>query len=102
MSSRWSKAAVALAAAAWCGLGAAHAENRVALVMGNSAYRSVPPLSNPANDARAIADLLTSAGFEVVSTRDLSQTEMRRAIGELARKAAGKGPDTVSLVYYAG
>ena len=28
------------------------AENRLALVIGQSAYRSVPALPNPANDAR--------------------------------------------------
>jgi hypothetical protein len=30
---------------------AAHAEKRVALVIGNSAYRAAPPLANPAADA---------------------------------------------------
>jgi hypothetical protein len=30
---------------------AAHAEKRVALVIGNSAYRAVPALPNPGNDA---------------------------------------------------
>ena len=31
---------------------AAHAEKRVALVIGNSAYRAVPALPHPAADAR--------------------------------------------------
>jgi uncharacterized caspase-like protein len=81
---------------------AATAENRIALVIGNSAYQTVAPLANPANDARAMGDFLTSAGFEVVSAPDLTQDAMRRAIGDFAARAARKGTDTVSLVYYAG
>ncbi len=36
------------------------AEKRVALVLGNSAYQNVPPLSNPVNDAALMAKTLTS------------------------------------------
>jgi len=43
------------------GSAAAHAESRVALVIGESAYRAVPSLPNPANDARAISKLLTDS-----------------------------------------
>ncbi|WP_170149709.1 caspase family protein [Rhodoplanes roseus] len=84
------------------GLGSAFAESRVALVIGNSSYQSVPALPNPANDSKAMADLLRSADFEVITARDLGQSEMRRAIGNFTRKVAGKGSDTVALVYYAG
>jgi uncharacterized caspase-like protein len=45
------------------------AEKRVALVIGNSAYKSVSPLRNPANDAAAIAAMFKKAGFDVVDTR---------------------------------
>ena len=44
----------------------AHAEKRVALVIGNSAYRAVPALPNPAADARLMSDTLLSLGFFVV------------------------------------
>jgi uncharacterized caspase-like protein len=84
------------------GTGAALAENRVALVIGNSAYQAVTPLDNPANDARAMGAFLTSAGFEVVSAPDLTQNDMRRVIGEFTANVARKGSDTVALVYYAG
>jgi hypothetical protein len=80
----------------------AYAENRVALVIGNSSYRSVSALPNPANDAKAVTEFLSSAGFEVVSSADLTQSEMRQAISEFASKIAAKGADTVALVYYAG
>lgn len=80
----------------------AFSENRVALVVGQSAYRSVTALPNPANDARAMTELLTAAGFDVTTARDVSQNELRQAVGDFAAKIAGKGPDTVALVFYAG
>jgi uncharacterized caspase-like protein len=81
---------------------AASGESRLALVIGQSAYRAVPALPNAANDAKHMAELLTSAGFDVTSAPDLSQTEMRRAISDFAAKVGASGPDTVALVYYAG
>lgn len=48
--------------------GAANAQaqdNRVALVIGNSAYRQAP-LRNPYNDARDIAIRLRALGFSVI------------------------------------
>ena len=80
----------------------ASAENRVALVIGQSAYRAVPALPNAANDGKHMADLLGSAGFDVTAAPDLAQNEMRQAIGDFAAKVAAKGPDTVALVFYAG
>ncbi len=80
----------------------AFAENRLALVIGQSAYKSVPALPNPGNDAKAVTQLLTDSGFEVSSSADLSQNEMRTAVSDFAGKVAAKGPDTVALVFYAG
>src|SRR5271169_7215300 len=80
----------------------ASAENRVALVIGQSAYRAVPPLPNAANDGKNMVDLLGKAGFEVTAAPDLAQNEMRQAISDFAAKIAAEGPDTVALVFYAG
>lgn len=84
------------------GAQSAFAENRLALVIGQSAYRSVPALPNPANDARAVTQLLTDSGFEVSTASDLSQGQMREKVSEFAGKVAAKGADTVALVFYAG
>src|SRR5215470_6617861 len=84
------------------GFQAAAGESRIALVIGNSAYQSVSPLPNPANDAKAMTALLNAAGFEVTVAPDLTQTGMRQAISEFATKVAGKGQDSVALVFYAG
>src|SRR5215469_5262851 len=84
------------------GSSAAHAENRLALVIGESAYRAVPSLPNPANDARAMTKLLADSGFEVTTAADLSQKELNQKIGDFTAEIAAKGPDTVALVFYAG
>lgn len=81
---------------------AAFAENRVALVIGQSAYRSVVVLPNPANDAQKMTELLSNAGFQVTAAPDLSQNDMRKAVSDFAGKVAASGPDTVALVFYAG
>jgi uncharacterized caspase-like protein len=84
------------------GTPAALAENRVALVIGQSAYRAVTPLPNPANDAKAMAQLLGEAGFEVMTAPDLSQNALREKVSDFAAQVAAKGADTVALVLYAG
>jgi hypothetical protein len=91
-----------VAAAIGLGSHAGHAENRIALVIGQSAYRAVTPLPNPANDAKAMTQLLGDAGFEVVAAADLSQNELREKVGDFAARIAAKGADTVALVFYAG
>src|SRR3954452_13557800 len=78
---------------------AALAENRVALVIGQSNYRAVVALPNPANDAKAVSQMLTDSGFEVLTAADLSQNELRAKVGDSAAKVAEKGPDTVALVF---
>ena len=80
----------------------ASAESRLALVIGQSAYKSVPALPNPANDAKAVSQMLTDSGFAVTSASDLSQEEMRARISDFAGQVAAKGADTVALVFYAG
>src|SRR5580700_6192764 len=78
----------------------AHAEKRVALVLGNSAYQNAPPLSNPANDSALIAATLKNAGFDVVDSRtDLPALEMRRALRDFTDSA--RDADIV-VIYYAG
>src|SRR6266849_4480006 len=91
-----------MAAGILLGSHAAFAESRVALVIGQSNYRAVVPLPNPANDARAMSQLLGNAGFEVMDAADLSHNEMREKVGDFAAKIAAKGPDTVALMFYAG
>ncbi len=77
-------------------------EQRVALVIGNSNYQNAPDLANPGNDARSMAQLLNSAGFEVISATDLTQNDMLKVVQDFSAKVAARGQNTVAMVYYAG
>src|ERR1700680_1332948 len=84
----------------WLGIAPGHAEKRVALVIGNSAYSKVPRLPNPANDAGAIAALLGRSGFDVVQTKtNLDLASMRRALRDFTDVV--RDADMV-VVFYAG
>ncbi|WBL77398.1 caspase family protein [Bradyrhizobium xenonodulans] len=79
---------------------AAWAGKRVALVIGVSAYKQVPQLTNPARDADAMTALFKKAGFDAVDNRrDLGISELRRAIRDFS--ATSQDAD-VAVVYYAG
>ncbi|WP_368075922.1 caspase domain-containing protein [Leisingera sp. NJS201] len=91
-----------LAVAAACWGATVLAEERLALVIGNSAYGSVSPLDNPVRDARLIAQTLEGLGFDVTLAADTRQIEMKRAIGQFGRKLRGAGDDATGLFYYAG
>jgi uncharacterized caspase-like protein len=74
-------------------------ESRIALVIGNSHYKSAP-LKNPVRDAKLMAQSLTDVGFEVDARFDLNRNEMLRAIrdfGDTLRQSGGVG-----LFYFAG
>lgn len=76
----------------------AHAEKRIALVIGNAEYKDAP-LTNPVNDAVDMSAALKQAGFEVSIFTDIDRKQMRQAIrdfGDNLRKA------DVGLFYFAG
>jgi caspase domain-containing protein/uncharacterized protein DUF4189 len=82
--------------------GAAAAEKRIALVVGNSAYQNVTRLDNPRNDATLMADTLSSLGFTLVGGRaqlDLDKTALDTAVQNFGRQIQGAD---VALFYYAG
>jgi Caspase domain len=81
--------------------GAAQAEKRIALVIGNAGYQA-GALNTPANDAGLIAQTLQAAGFDVVGARDLDQDMLRHAFRDFVEKATASGPDTVAFIYVSG
>ena len=85
--------------ASLAGLQSAQAERRVALVIGNSTYKHTQALSNPRNDASAVAAALKRLDFEVITSIDLTATTMRRTVKRFA-KAIERAD--VALLYYAG
>jgi hypothetical protein len=72
---------------------------RVALVIGNSSYRNVPTLPNPANDGADIAAALNRLGFAVTLLTNASFDQMRRGLIALGRHAAGAD---MAAVFFAG
>ena len=73
---------------------------RVALVIGNAAYRAVKALPNPRNDAREVATALRAAGFaEVVERYDLGVQDMQKVLKAFESTAIGAD---WAVVYYAG
>jgi uncharacterized caspase-like protein len=80
--------------------GAAAAQKRVALVVGNSDYRFLHQLGNPRYDAVDIADALRDLGFEVGEPAlDLGRADLEAEIARFADEAADAD---VALLYYAG
>ena len=73
-------------------------ENRVALVLGNSAYKSAP-LRNPTNDAKDMAAKLKGMGFTVVERNNLTVKQIGSTLREFRSKLT---PGSVALVFYAG
>src|SRR5262249_10333909 len=79
---------------------AAHADKRVARVIGNGAYQKVAPLPNPIRDADAMDALFQAAGFDVVEIRrDVGAVAMRRALRDFADRVRDAD---VAVVFYAG
>ncbi|MFX8856436.1 caspase family protein, partial [Acinetobacter baumannii] len=78
--------------------GTAVTEERVALVIGNAAYRN-DPLDNPINDARVIAGSLQRAGFSVALRENLDRRGLVDALREFGSRL---NENTIAVVYYAG
>jgi hypothetical protein len=81
-----------MAAPAW-------AQQRVALIVGNGAYRAVPRLPNPGADAAAVAEALRAAGFAVDLQRDVGREQMAAALRRFGERAEGA---ELALFYFAG
>ena len=79
---------------------AARAEKRVALIVGNSTYQTVPQLANPSRDASAVAKMFRDAGFDTVDVQlNVGNLEFKRAIRKF--EATADQAD-IAVVYYAG
>ena len=80
--------------------GAARSGGRVALVIGNSKYRLVDALANPARDAKLIADSLSRSGFTTVRTLvDGNRAQITAMLKTFAADAASAD---WAVIYYAG
>ena len=72
---------------------------KVALVIGNSAYRHTNTLPNAANDAGDMAKRLQELGFDVYGGLDLDRAQTLQAVDTFSRALH---PEDLALFYYAG
>ncbi len=79
-----------------------HAAERVALVIGNGAYKHVSALKNPPKDVRLISNSLIDIGFNVTTLIDADVDEMESAVKKFKDKLNDSGKDTIGLFYFAG
>ncbi|WEZ85880.1 caspase family protein (plasmid) [Rhizobium sp. 32-5/1] len=79
----------------------AHAEGdaRIALIIGNSTYKSLPKLPNPIEDARLMEKALKAVGFETVTIVDATRQRFIEGMKTLSSKI---GPESSVVVFYAG
>ena len=77
----------------------AHANKRVALVIGNSAYQHTPKLTNPRNDADDMAGALKRNGFQVIVGLDLDKAAFDRKLKDFSKDLQGA---SVGVFFYAG
>src|SRR4051812_8761402 len=83
-----------------CSIGAARADRRVALVIGNASYGNPGLyLSNPKNDAEDVAAALRGVGFEVLQATNATKREIDMNMARFARLATDAD---AALFYYAG
>lgn len=75
------------------------AETRVALVIGNAAYRTLPRLDKPGNDAIDITAALRALGFKVHFGVNLDLAGMKGLIDEFTADSVAAD---VTLTYYSG
>ncbi|ABD05610.1 Peptidase C14, caspase catalytic subunit p20 [Rhodopseudomonas palustris HaA2] len=90
--------AAILAMAVSCGVALADAK-RVAMVVGNSLYQSVPQLPNPSRDADAVARMFKDSGFDVTRVINAGNLDFKRAIRKFETDA---DQADVAVIYYAG
>ena len=80
----------------------AAAQERLALVIGNSNYEAGGYLKQPVNDAQIMADALKEIGFKVTLKTDLDDGDLKRAIRDHRDALYAAGDNAISFFYYAG
>ena len=72
---------------------------RRALLIAESAYKTLPTVKSPAGNARALGDALRKSNFIVTSVADLSQVQLKKAWEDFVGTVQ---PGDVVVVYFSG
>src|SRR5690349_16672062 len=95
-------AALLIMAVWFVGANGAHAEKRVATLIGNSAYAADLSLPNPVSDVRLLEKRLKSLGFDVRVYTDVDSRSIGMLIEEHGSRLASAGTSAVGFFVYAG
>jgi hypothetical protein len=93
---------LAAAAALFLTVAESHAERRLALVIGNDAYRNLTlrdQLQNAVGDAHAVRTALEGLGFTVISGENLDRAAMVERLSDFAARLQ---PEDIAFFFYAG
>ena len=95
---------VLAAIVSFCLMGAACAEERHALLIGNRAYDAkVGPLNNPLNDIAVVGRALKAVGFDKQTPlADQKRAQILAAVRAYARRLSAGGPGAIGFLYYTG
>lgn len=85
--------------AAFAAVGGARAQERLALIIGNSGYEVIPALKNPQNDANAVSDALTNLGFDVTLLTDATSDQFWLKLDDFVKRAEHA---ETTLFFYSG
>jgi tetratricopeptide (TPR) repeat protein len=77
------------------------AQNRFALVIGNSNYTSIEKLGNPVNDAADVASKLRSLGYQVELKTNIGNAELGRAVNDYIQRLA-QNKNNEGFFWFAG
>jgi hypothetical protein len=81
----------------------AHADKRLALLIGNEAYApTIGALANPHNDVAVLEQALKGLEFEVAVERDTDLGALTRPVNAYARRVQAAGQNAVEFFYYCG
>lgn len=81
----------------------AHAQQRIALVIGNQNYSTnVGRLQNPHNDVALLGQTLKRLDFDVTIVRDAGLADLSRAVNAHIRRVQDAGPEAIAFFYYSG
>lgn len=72
---------------------------RIALVIGNDKYDSVPPLQKAVEDSLSMAEVLEKAGFRVTSLKNATYREIVKSVDKFSREIK---PDDQAVFFFAG
>src|SRR5579859_1814408 len=91
--------ALSLAASLLTFAAPAHADKRVALVIGNNDYKNVPKLKKASNKARTMGETLKQLGFSVMVAENQTRQAFSETLLAFDRTVA---PGDTAFFFYAG